>query len=464
MPRVRWFPTAFVTTVGLLATTGVAEAGTATVSGGTLVYEDAVPARDNVMRVDDIFGIDSAYQVRDNAGVTAGTGCVAVNANEARCARTGVTAIRLALGPGNDNATLRTVGSEHGELLGQDGDDVLIGALGDDLVVGGPGADQLDGALGNNTLRGGSEDDLLLGGSGNDALDGEAGDDRLIPVLGADLVSGGSGRDEVSYSGSLDPVLVSLDDVANDGIAGAHANIRSDVEDVVGGFNADTLVGSAAANRIRGGASGDVIDGAGGTDTIGGEAGADRIEARDGLVDVVDCGTESDVVNADAGDAVSECETIQPARMPAASPSPPPPAPATANPPTATMPAPAVATPLRRRGTRVLLTSVPARDTRSPYVFKVKGLVTATSGSLQLTCRGTVRLRVRADAKTLATSSITIERKKADGPDCSFAGTLKLTGLVRVPRGGRRIMLQVRYDGSALNRASRTVTRIVRVG
>jgi hypothetical protein len=103
---------------------------------------------------------------------------------------------------------------------------------------------------------------------------------------------------------------VSLDDLANDGVSPAVANVRSDVENVTGGTFGDTLTGSAAANVLRGGGGGDTLDGKGGADQLFGEGGDDTIRARDGVADTIDCGDGNDTVQADAQDTVIACETV----------------------------------------------------------------------------------------------------------------------------------------------------------
>jgi Ca2+-binding RTX toxin-like protein len=71
-------------------------------------------------------------------------------------------------------------------LLGQDGNDFLIGDASNDSLDGGSGRDTLEGRNGQDTLT---------GGSGNDLLAGDRGDDLLIGNTGKDRMQGGGDRD-----------------------------------------------------------------------------------------------------------------------------------------------------------------------------------------------------------------------------------------------------------------------------
>lgn len=90
------------------------------------------------------------------------------------------------------------------------------------------------------------------------------------------------------------------------------------VSDVIGGLDADSLTGGEGPNTLRGGpgedtiagADGDdVIDGGPGADTLSGDAGDDVILARDGAPDSIACGPGIDSVVADPRDAIAgDCE------------------------------------------------------------------------------------------------------------------------------------------------------------
>jgi Ca2+-binding RTX toxin-like protein len=209
------------------------------------------------------------------------------------------------------------VGADVENLEGGNGQDVLSGSEGPNAISGGVGdgagaaGDTLNGFGGddvlgvNNSVRG-----TLNGGDGDDSLyrgrqvNGGAGNDLIQPDSGgypaAMTLSGGSGVDSVSYVewSMWDPLTISLDDVANDGVVGFAAdNVRADIENVIGGGGSDTLVGSAADNRLDGGYGSDTISGAQGTDTV--DYGDGSVGVDVSLDGIANDGPELDNVHAD---------------------------------------------------------------------------------------------------------------------------------------------------------------------
>ena len=89
-----------------------------------------------------------------------------------------------------------------------------------------------------------------------------------------------------------------------------------------GGDGDDTLTGSTTADKLDGGAGADSLNGGWGNDTITGGDGIDTVEAsygadkifvRDGAVDAVTCGADSDVGERDAADNIAaDCEALVP--------------------------------------------------------------------------------------------------------------------------------------------------------
>jgi hypothetical protein len=145
----------------------------------------------------------------DRIEIVESDGAVRVKLNGETRVYSGVTAIHVDAGAGNDEVR-------------------LAGLTIEALVVGGSGNDRIDaggvlasrvelrGGKGNDWLRGGAEADLLLGGDGNDVLEGgdgddrlegDAGDDKLRGDNGVDLLIGGAGKD-VLEGGRGDDVLV----------------------------------------------------------------------------------------------------------------------------------------------------------------------------------------------------------------------------------------------------------------
>jgi len=200
-----------------------------------------------------------------------------------------------------------TINTDISNLTGGSANDVLIGDDAANALDGGTGNDALYGMGGGDTLTGDDGDDDLDGGLGNDSLDGGAGSNtadysndgrpsgvtvhldtnkalgangevdtfvttstgpqttRTIEnVIGSDFndlivgntdandVHGGPGTDEMSYTTATAGVTVSLDDKANDGIAGEGDNVHSDVEVLDGTSKDDTFLAGNASEEFLG--------------------------------------------------------------------------------------------------------------------------------------------------------------------------------------------------------------------
>jgi len=249
---------------------------------------------------------------------------------------------RLVGGPGPD----RLVGGPNGDTLrGANGNDVLIGEAGPDSLGGGSGIDtasyaergpngvtitlpvdsfdvraddgnNLDGPAPGlrdailedveNAIGSEGEDSILgnnarnsLQGRGNaDVLSGRGGDDDLRGGRGPDVLNGNDGVDRAIYDDHAQPLVLSLDDAANDGNiaedgilqspsdAGKVDNIRADVEGVVGGDTDDVITGNLGPNRLDGGAGDDSLDGGAGNDDLHGGDGDETFLAELGADDV----------------------------------------------------------------------------------------------------------------------------------------------------------------------------------
>jgi Ca2+-binding RTX toxin-like protein len=206
-----------------------------------------------------------------------------------------------------------TGSSASNSLYGGAGDDTLSGGSGNDVLNGGTGADLANGGSGTDTAdysersapvsvaidgvandgeageqdnvstdveneTGGAGDDTLVGSASNNALSGGPGNDTLVGGDGDDTLAGGDGIDTADYSGGSSVLSISLNNVADDGSTGEHDNVKTDVEDVVGGSGPDRLVGDSAANVLSGGPGDDTLDGGTGSDTLDGGAGSDTAD------------------------------------------------------------------------------------------------------------------------------------------------------------------------------------------
>jgi Ca2+-binding RTX toxin-like protein len=247
---------------------------------------------------------------------------------------------------GNDNLDGGAADAESDTLRGGEGADLLRGSAGDDALRGNAGADTLDGGTGDDGMQGGSEPDQMTGGpgvddlsggrgddrldggaplllgldgrdnlrgdGGNDVLRGRAANDRLVGGAGADDMRGDAGRDAADYGIADDAVTVRLDGRANDGERAERDNVRTDVENIVGGGVADTFTGSRGRNRLDGGAGEDYVDGRRGSDDLRGGTSIDVVRARDGRTrDTVRCGRGKDFAIVSRRDSVAaDCEAF----------------------------------------------------------------------------------------------------------------------------------------------------------
>jgi Ca2+-binding RTX toxin-like protein len=179
---------------------------------------------------------------------------------------------------GNDTLRLDATVAARANLFGGDGDDRLTGAL---------GADYLSGGAGNDVLAGNAGNDRLLAGDGNDAMIGGANADTLDGGAGSDSFSGGDGLDVADYSARNSALIITIDNLPNDGdAAGEMDNVNDSVEGVWGGGGNDRITGSSSANRLEGRGGNDSLYGGGGADLLFGGAGNDYLDGGDdGIVD-----------------------------------------------------------------------------------------------------------------------------------------------------------------------------------
>jgi Ca2+-binding RTX toxin-like protein len=183
--------------------------------------------------------------------------------------------------------------------------------------TGGPTDQPVDFRVigGGDVLRGGGGPDLLLrmfprASDPPDRVYGYGGDDLLtLGWTDTDaVISGGPGVDTLGAAWTV-PAIISLDGVANDGVAGAHNNVMADVENLIGGTAADTFIGNGSANQFKSGGGDDTLVGEGGEDRLKAGNGNDEIDVADGQLDHVWAGNGSDHVVLDCGlDVVNDAE------------------------------------------------------------------------------------------------------------------------------------------------------------
>jgi Ca2+-binding RTX toxin-like protein len=328
---------------------GCAPAGTAVVCDAGGVMKVDLRDRDDTMRAPhDNFGERTPPAGSSGSPAFGQPGVLdaKLGSGNDRIAVAFVLDVRINAGAGNDAAWgWATDGVAHGGT----GDDFLALSVDPGDVFGGPGKDRLVvdsesggllvGGTGNDTMTaGGNEPSLTYNaGGGNDVVTLLCNDPHCRQPFGefaevhggsgADIVhafprprpsendlwatiTGGTGKDLVDYSRSTADLAISLDDVQNDGDGvGEQDSVGSDVENVFGGSGDDDLLGSHRDNLLDGRRGNDTLTGAGGRDVLLGGAGNDKIHSADGVIDVVRCGLNFDVVFPDKRDHVaSDCE------------------------------------------------------------------------------------------------------------------------------------------------------------
>ncbi|MBG0568171.1 calcium-binding protein [Actinoplanes aureus] len=302
---------AVLTLAAVAAVTSPAQAagtGVASVTAATKVQYKAASGKQNKVV---ITRSGNTITIDDKVAVTAGKGCKKVNGDKTkvRCATATVPSrvtiytedrndvivndsdIRMSAFSGSGNDTITggllgdkiQAGSGNDKADGRSGKDTLWGMTGHDTLRGGIGDDQLFGFEGNDKLYGDAGADILEGGLGRDHLDGGADHDLLRGdeprrALAADVLLGGPGTDIVSYAGYTKRVVVDTDGVkGDDGQAGEHDTVGTDVESIFGGSGNDRIVGNAGNGSFSGGEGNDVIYGGAGVDSINGGDGKDKI-------------------------------------------------------------------------------------------------------------------------------------------------------------------------------------------
>jgi hypothetical protein len=274
--------------------------------------------------------------VADRVPLRPGAGCEAVSALLARCTTEHTTvSLYASLADGDDTLRAADMDASFAKLLGGPGDDHLVGPANSmqTLFDGGPGDDRMEGGQGGDLFREGAKrngSDTFAGGS---------------PLTSEPYIF----DDEVDYSHRRRALSVSMDGRHNDGEKGEHDLIGTDIEHVVGGSGADRMIGNGSSNSLDGGRGRDVVRGGSGDDEVIGDqyiihpargqgdvifggpgddrlAGGrgddrmdggtghdsfvtgenhDRVDADDGTLDAILCGTGRDRIRHDGADWVA---------------------------------------------------------------------------------------------------------------------------------------------------------------
>ena len=258
---------------------------------------------------------NNTYSFTDTAGLIDHTGSGCTGTTIVDCPSSGIAALRITLGDGNDTFDNAAVVFIPIEVHGNDGDDVIDGGDAVDILTGDAGRDKLTPGFNADSVNGGTEGDTVnyrddrpsgvtvnlttfAGGDGEtltsienvigsdwaDNITGDALANVIDGALGADsLNDGGGGPDLLSYESHNLAVVVNYPTTIPDGdvIFGTFEGI---VGSLAGGdilsfgpseVNARFLFGLGGADQLTGGSGPDRLDGGAGTDNLNGGGGAD---------------------------------------------------------------------------------------------------------------------------------------------------------------------------------------------
>lgn len=146
------------------------------------------------------------------------------------------------------------------------------------------GIESLNGGSGNDVFQGNATANALYGNAGADLLNGGAGDDFLEGGTGNDTLIGGLGNDVASFQNGQGgrSVTVDLSNVQNDGYVHAtysggstEVDLLTEIENLAGTSNGDTLSGDDKINYLYGDAGNDTLRGRAGNDILDGGIGSD---------------------------------------------------------------------------------------------------------------------------------------------------------------------------------------------
>jgi len=288
---------AAVLALAALAVGGAADAARAGTASGRPAQFTAAAGERNDLTVD--AGSGGAVQFSDaGAPVSPRLWCAPFPLGQALCDPDGDPrdtdggGVSVDLGDNDDRAIIRRV----------PGTDTRPGAI---RVAGGAGNDRMENSA-NGVIR-------FDGGDGNDTLvTGPAAGTYLLGGAGADLMASSAGCCAIASYTDHDGagVRVTLDQTANDGVAGEGDDVRT--SGVIGSPGPDAITGDAGPNSLTGSGGDDVLDGAGGDDSIDTTLqDVPPADTPDGP-DTVRCGAGNDDVVADENDKAGvDCERIR---------------------------------------------------------------------------------------------------------------------------------------------------------
>jgi Ca2+-binding RTX toxin-like protein len=156
------------------------------------------------------------------------------------------------------------------------------GEGGADLHV--EGFEKIRGTPFDDVITGGDHGETIESGEGDDVVSGAGGEDVLVASGGDDAYSGGAGRDRLDYSAGPweGPLVLNLAAGAATEDGQGSEDTMTEIEDVVGTGNADTILGDDGPNRLDAFGGPDELHGRGGEDLLNGRSDRSRLDGGPG--------------------------------------------------------------------------------------------------------------------------------------------------------------------------------------
>ena len=136
-----------------------------------------------------------------------------------------------------------------GEIIGTDGDDVILASAGPDSIDTGAGDDIICALDGGDVIDAGAGNDVVYAGAGNDIIYAGNGRDLVFGGKDDDIVNAGAGNDRAFGGPGIDIIR------GNEG-----------ADRLSGGPGDDTLIGGPGTDRLAGGDDVDICKGSAGPD------------------------------------------------------------------------------------------------------------------------------------------------------------------------------------------------------
>ncbi|WP_081729217.1 calcium-binding protein [Pseudomonas sp. URMO17WK12:I4] len=171
-------------------------------------------------------------------------------------------------------------------LVGGKGDDYISGNGGRDVLIGGEGDDHVVGGNGTNVIfldkiddkdSGGSGDDYALGGAGIDVISGAGGNDYIDGGEGNNVLAGGSGKDVIISGAGRD--LIWGDGFIEDLQGGYITKLQADSSGPRENYD-DYIHAGDGDNEVTAGAGSDIVFTGSGNDKVHGD-----LSVRDNYMD-----------------------------------------------------------------------------------------------------------------------------------------------------------------------------------